>query len=168
MKIVKKIVIVFCLFTFWAVATNAHPFYVSICQVDFNKENQSLEISVKIFANDLLVALEKTGATKIFLGETKENPETDKFIFNYLKSELKFKVNGKNVNYSFVGKEMETDVVWSYLEINGISELNEIEVECDLLTEEFNSQSNIIQINNGEGIKNLLLSKQKTMGSITY
>ncbi|MCF6333363.1 MAG: hypothetical protein L3J11_08765 [Draconibacterium sp.] len=74
-----------CLFTFCPVATNAHPFYVSICQVDYNKENQSLEISVKIFANDLLVALEKAGATKIFLGEKKENPETDKFIFNYLK-----------------------------------------------------------------------------------
>ncbi|MCF6333362.1 MAG: hypothetical protein L3J11_08760 [Draconibacterium sp.] len=75
-------------------------------------------------------------------------------------------MNGKNVNYSFVGKEMETGVVWSYLEINSISKLNEI--ECELLAEALDSQSNIIQINNREGIKNLLLSKQKTIDYIIY
>ena len=52
MKIVKKIVFVFCFFIFWSPFSQAHPFYVSICQIDYNKENSSLEISIKIFADD--------------------------------------------------------------------------------------------------------------------
>ncbi len=168
MKIVKKISLGFLLFFFWSGGVHAHPFYVSICKVDFNKENHSLEISVKIFADDLLKALKEKGATKLFIGEEKENPKTDQLIFEYLKSNLKFKVNGETVDYSFIGKEMETDVVWSYLEIEGVSTLNKIEVECSVLTEIFDSQSNIIQINNGDGIRNLLLTKHKTVDSITF
>ncbi len=168
MKIVKNLFLVFLFFLIWSVAAIAHPFYVSICQIDFNKENHSLEISVKTFADDLLLGLEKAGSTKLFLGEEKENPETGQIIFDYMKTNLKFKVNGKDVNYLFVGKEMETDVVWSYLEIKGITELNKIEVECRILTEIFDSQNNIIQINNGQGIKSLLLTRRKTIDSITY
>lgn len=164
----KKIVLSFCLLIFLSVSVNAHPFYVSICQVDFNKTNHTLEISVKIFADDLLLGLKNSGANKIYLGEKRESPETDRFIFEYLKSNLKFKVNGKTVNFSFLGKEMETDVVWSYLEIEGVLELNEIEIECKILTEVLDSQSNIIQINDGNGIKSLLLNRRKTVDSIVF
>lgn len=167
-KIVKKMFFIFCFFTFWSATLSAHPFYVSIFQIDFNKENQSIEISVKTFADDLLLGLKNTGVSKIYLGETKENPKTDEFIYNYLKANFKLKVNGKLVDYSFVGKEIETDVVWTFLEVEGITELNEMEVECSLLTEVQKTQSNIIQINNGDGIKSLLLNKRKTVDSIVF
>jgi hypothetical protein len=141
---------------------------VSICQIDFNKEHQTLEISVKTFVNDLLLALKEGGSPELFLGEERENEKADDYIYDYLKRNLKIKVNGKAVSYSFIGKELETDVVWSYLEIEGVTELNKIEVECSVLTEVFESQSNIIQVNDGTGIRNLLLSKRKTVDSISF
>ncbi|NQU51455.1 MAG: hypothetical protein HQ522_02840 [Bacteroidetes bacterium] len=161
MKIVKFLFFIFCLLTFGANSGKAHPFYVSICQVDFNKKNHSLEISLKVFANDLLLGLKNAGRSKIYLGEEKENPNTDEYIFDYLKPNLKFKVNDTSQVYSFIGREIETDVIWVYLEIKDISELKKIEVECKLLTEVLDSQNNIIQINNGDGIKSLLLNKRK-------
>lgn len=168
MKIIKKLILIFSLFLFWSVSANSHPFYVSICQIDFNKEHQTLEISVKTFVNDLLFALKEGGSPELFLGEERENEKADDYIYDYLKRNLKIKVNGKAVSYSFIGKELETDVVWSYLEIEGVTELNKIEVECSVLTEVFESQSNIIQVNDGTGIRNLLLSKRKTVDSISF
>ncbi len=168
MKIAKKIIILFCFLSVWSFSANAHPFYVSICQIDFNQENYSLEISVKTFADDLILGLENEGAKKIFLGEKKENPETDRFIFEYLNKNLKLKVNDQLLELTFIGKEIETDVVWSYFEVEGISEFNKIEVDCSILVDVFETQNNIIQINDGSGIKNLLLSKRKTNDSITY
>ncbi len=168
MKIIKKLILIFSLFLFWSVSANSHPFYVSICQIDFNKEHQTLEISVKTFVNDLLLALKEGGSPELFLGEERENEKADDYIYDYLKRNLKIKVNGKTVSYSFIGKELETDVVWSYLEIEGVTELNKIEVECSVLTEVFESQSNIIQVNDGTGIRNLLLSKRKTVDSISF
>jgi hypothetical protein len=167
-KIVKFLFFACTLLTFGVNSSKAHPFYVSICQVDFNKSNQSLEISIKVFADDLLLGLKNAGASKIYLGEEKENPNTDKYIFDYIKSNIKFEINNTPQKYSFIGKEMETDVVWIYLEIKGITELKKIDIECNLLTEVLESQSNIIQVNNGDGIKSLLLNSRKQRDVITY
>lgn len=164
----KKILVLVHLFLFCGLVVNAHPFYVSICQVDYNAKNHTLEISLKTFADDLLLALKEQGATKIYLGEERENPKTDELIFNYIKSQLKFRINNRDVKYSFIGKEMDSDVVWTYLEIENIAEFNKIEVECKLLTEIFESQNNIIQVNRNGEIKNLLLTKKRTYDSISY
>lgn len=168
MKPAKKLLFLIYLIVAGGFSALAHPFYVSICQVDFNRETHSLEISVKTFADDLIAGLEKNGASKIYLGEQRENTETDKWIAKYIKSGISFVVNGKNSEIGFIGKEIETDVVWSYFEITNVSELTEMEVHCTLLTEIFETQNNIIQINNGEEIKNLLLSKKKTTGSVNF
>ncbi|WP_321344513.1 DUF6702 family protein [uncultured Draconibacterium sp.] len=168
MKIGKKIILP-VLFLFLGVFfSQAHPFYVSICQVNYNQQNQSLEISVKIFADDLLVALSEEGHEKLYIGEDKENEHTDEYIFNYLTDKIHFSVNENEVQANFVGKEMEKDVVWTYLEINDIAQLNDIEVSCNLLTDVFSDQSNIIQVNKNGKIKNLLLSKRDTSGRLNF
>jgi len=168
MKINKKLIILLLLVFLGGGMAKAHPFYVSLCQVDFNQETQALQISVKIFTNDLLVGLEKEGEKEINLGEANENPETDKFIYQYLQKHLIFKVNSMSATYSFIGKEIEKDVVWTYLEIENIKSLENIDVKCDLLVNELDGQSNIIQVNNKGVIKNLLLNKNETAGILKF
>ncbi len=168
MKIYKKTIILLLIIFFAGGMANAHPFYVSLCQVDYDQETQALQISVKIFANDLLVSLGIEGENDINLGEENENPETDKFIYQYLQKHLSFEVNQKAANYSYIGKEMDKDVVWSYLEIENVKSLENIAVQCDLLVDEFDGQSNIIQVNKKGVIKNLLLNKNKTDGTLNF
>jgi hypothetical protein len=168
MKINKKYIILL-LFVF--IGTNfvkAHPYYVSICEVDFNRENHSLEISLKLFADDLLLGLEKNGRNKIYLGEKIENQETDTYILEYLKNRLSFKVNQKNVEYTFIGKELEDGVVWIYLEIKNVNQLLTFEVESRILLEVVENQNNIIQVNVGGTIKNLLLDKRTISGVLDF
>lgn len=168
MKIIKKYCILFLLLLCSFKIVTAHPFYVSICQIDFNKDQKTLEISIKIFADDLLLGLENQGYSDIFLGEKKENMKADRYIQDYLHEKLEIAVNGEKKKFSFVGKEMEDNVVWTYLEIGSVPELKFVEIQCDLLTEVLETQKNIIQINNGVTIKNLLLHKNKTAGSVVF
>lgn len=168
MKINKKNVLLFLLVVFSANFLNAHPYYVSICKVDYNEQTKSLEIAVKTFADDLLLGLENAGKNKLYLGEVKENPNTDNYISEYLSEAIQFEVNDKKVNFLFVGKEIEKDVVWSYLEIEGVGDLKRIQVNCNLLTEVLEGQSNIIQVNKNGTIKNLLLSKNTTSGKLNF
>jgi len=63
---------------------------------------------------------------------------------------------------------LESDVVWIYLEITDINELDTVKVDCKLLTEVLETQSNIIQVNNGKEIKSMLLNKKKQSDIITY
>jgi hypothetical protein len=168
MKISKKLILP-VLFLFLGVFfSNAHPYYVSICQVNFNQQSHSLEISVKIFVDDLTAGLSAEGHNKLYIGEVQEDAHADEYIYAYLKKSIRFKVNDKNFEPEFIGKEMEKDVVWSYLEIGNVTGLSTIEVNCNLLTDVFSDQKNIIQVNKNGTIKNLLLSKRDTNGRLKF
>lgn len=168
MKINKKSIILLLFLLINVSFAKAHPFYVSICQIEFNGNTKALELSVKVFADDLLLGLNGKGHKQIYLGEEKEDPKTDEYIYAYLQDKLKLKVNSFDVHYAFVGREQEKDVVWIYLEVENISELKKINVACNLLTEVLEDQSNIIQVNDGNTLKNLLLNKRKTSGSLDF
>ncbi|WP_346860253.1 DUF6702 family protein [uncultured Draconibacterium sp.] len=168
MKIGKIYIILILVSVLSIKSVGAHPFYVSICQVEYNKETKSLEMALKVFADDLLLGLENEGITKLFLGEEKENPKTDEYIFDYLKLQMKFKINQKDAEFSYVGKEMENSVVWIYLEIVNVDDLQTAEVETKLLTEVRETQNNIVQINKNGEIKNMLLNKDKTVDSVQF
>jgi len=168
MKIEKKYIILLLFLILGVNSVKAHPFYVSICQVDFNDETNSLEIALKIFTDDLILGLENDGKTVLFIGEKIENPNLNKYIFEYLKSQMKFTINNKKVDFNFIGKEVENAVVWTYLEIENIDQLKAFGVESKLLTEVRESQSNIVQVSNNGTIKNILLNKNKTIDSIQF
>lgn len=168
MKIIKKYLILLLLVTGVFSKGNAHPYYVSLCQINFNKETESLEIQLKIFADDLILGLEKVGHSHLYLGEERENPDADKYIYNYLKKVLSFRVNSKDIIYQYVGKEMDKGAVWTYLEIPGVENLESIDVKCSLLTEVLETQNNMIQVQKDKIVKNLLLNKRNTSGSLSF
>ncbi|WP_297089626.1 DUF6702 family protein [uncultured Draconibacterium sp.] len=164
----NKIFVSLSFILFATISAYSHPFYVSICQVDYNEQNRSLEISLKVFADDLLLALEQEGHKKLYLGEAKENERTDEFIFSYLKNKIYFTVHNTHVPYYFIGKEVEKEVVWIYLEASGVSDFDKFEVDCTLLTEVYSDQRNIIQLSKNGIIKNLLLDIRKTTGTLEF
>ncbi len=168
MKVNKKYLIFLLIILSTALKVQAHPFYVSICEVHFNRESSSLELSLKTFTDDLLAGLSNDGHEHLYIGEDREDSATDQYLYAYLKKVLKFTINGKQVDYAFIGKEEEDAVVWTYLEIKGITELNKLEVECSLLTEIYDTQSNMIQVDIDGKIKNILLDKRKIFGSLTF
>lgn len=168
MKVNKKIIILFLSIFLGAFSVNAHPFYISLCQIDYNQENQSVEISVKIFVDDLINAMAAEGHDKLYIGEEREDKNTDAYIFAYLQDKLHLKVNEQSLQFNFVGKELDKDVVWSYLEIPNVKSLNDVEVSCNILVDMYSDQSNVVQVNKNGDIINLLLNKRKTQGSIDF
>ena len=141
---------------------------MSICQIDYNEQNHSLEISVKIFADDLQAALTNRNIENLFLGEQRENPESNEYISAYLNDNLSISVNNKPLQFLFLGKEPEDDAFWCFMEIQNVNPFKEIEVTDAILTEIFDTQSNIVQVTFHEKTKNLLLRKGKTNGSLSF
>ena len=168
-KIVKILIVAgFLLFFADIKEAIAHPFYVSICQIDYNQQNHVLEISVKIFADDLIKALKQNEISDIHLGELQENPKSDQYIFNYLSENLIITIKNESLTYSFIGKELEDDAVWCYLEIKNVPAFHEISVLNSILTEVFETQNNIVQVNVNGKVKNLLLKKSNTVGHLNF
>src|SRR6476469_6736990 len=96
---------VFISWIFSALFAVAHPYYVSVVQIDHNAKEKSLEISVRVFAEDMETALKTSSGMNIDIVHPKDKPATEKVLYNYFLKHLRLTVNGKPVAIKYVGYE---------------------------------------------------------------
>lgn len=148
-----------------------HAFHICKTDIVFKAQEKSLQITTHIFIDDLELALEKRGQKGLFIGTDKESKDANKYICQYLFDNFAIKINNKDVNYEVLGKESTNDrqALYIYMEIKNIKDVRNIFVENKVLTESFNDQKNIIQINvpsKKQGY--FLLDKNKTSDSAQF
>src|SRR5882757_2272794 len=97
-----------------------HPFYVSVTEISHNAKDKTIEISCKLFTNDLEAALEKFTNTKIDLSAGTDKAKTDKFIATYINKHLQLKIDGRPVSLELLGTEKESEATWTYFQANNI------------------------------------------------
>ena len=126
----------------------SHDFHLSKCDIVFDSDEQTLQISLNIFIDDLENALSLKGQKDLFLCTEKELDEADVYISDYLTEKLRLKVDGNPVHSNYLGKEMSEDLaaVWCYLEVERVNPKQSISVEYDLLMEVFDDQKNLVKV----------------------
>jgi hypothetical protein len=124
-----------------------HDFHSSVMQIDHNEKNKSLEITVRLFTDDLCTALENNGASKMELGTEAEPPAANEYIEGYLRQHISLSVNGKPVEYKYLGKEAQLDATWCYLEVEKVGNVKKLEVENSIMLAEFEDQTNLVNLN---------------------
>lgn len=145
-----------------------HKFYVSVTQVDYVPSKKRIEISSRIFIDDLEKALTKKHAKKVNLTSTKELPEADELIKGYLQDKIKIKVNSKPQTIEFLAREVEGDVLILYTKIAISKKINTFEIYNSLLTELFSEQQNIVHTNINGNKKSILLTNTELHEKIDY
>jgi hypothetical protein len=133
----------------------AHPFYVSVIEINHNGKDKILEVSCKTFTNDFESALEKTFNTKVDLNNTKNKDATDKLIAAYTIKHLQIKIDGKPVVLQFVGSEVKEEGDWSYFQVNNVPAVKRLDVSTSMLYESFETEINIIHATAGGTRKSL-------------
>jgi hypothetical protein len=124
-----------------------HDFHSSVTQIDYNAKSKSIQITVRLFTDDLCVALENAGAPKMELGTQSEPPAANEYVEAYLKKHLSFTINGKALEYKYLGKEAQLDAIWCYVEIEKIGKIRKLEVENTLMLTDFEDQTNMVNLN---------------------
>lgn len=122
-----------------------HKFYVSIYQINFNQKNKMLEVTSRIFVDDLNTILFKKYNQKTHLGEVTETPEDLILMKKYILDNLSIKINGQKKTFNFLSKEMETNVLIVYFNIKDISNIKTFEIKNTCLLDLNSDQQNIIQ-----------------------
>lgn len=154
----------------WLITTAIffHPFFVSVVQIDQNTKEKSLEVSVRIFAEDFEATLKKFGNTKIDLQHPTDKAVVDKLITTYIQSKLQLKVDGKPVTMHYIGYEQRLESIWVYLEVDNVSSLKKLDVNCNLLYEFEQKQSNIIHVKAAGCDKSFKLDNPKASTSFEF
>ncbi len=120
-------------------------------QIDVNNDSHKLEISTRIFTEDLQTSvLDKTGI-KLGLGSGKEFPKADSVLVSYLTETMNFRQEGKDLGVIFIGRELEADVTWIYLETKaGILLTKPLEITNATLQKQFPDQKNLVNLRLGK------------------
>ena len=84
----------------------------------------------------------------MYICTDKEHEAAEQHIVDYLEETFMLQVNGEKANYSFLGKEVSEDLqaVWCYLEIENISNMEELVIKNEILTSLFEDQKNVVSI----------------------
>jgi len=123
-----------------------HEFHLSLTEIKHNSDNKSLEIAIKLFTDDLTVALQQAGAPKMELGTEAEPPQANEYIESYLKTHFKLTVNGKQTEFIYLGKEAELDATWCFVEVKDIRKVQFIQIENSFMLEAFDDQTNMVNL----------------------
>jgi hypothetical protein len=123
-----------------------HPFYISVTEINQNVKEQSLEISCKMFAEDLELQIEKNYKTTLDISAEKDKATFDKYIHDYVSRHLAITVDGKPASLSYVGFEKEKESVYCYFEADHIATAHKVNITNSILHDFNQEQINIIHV----------------------
>lgn len=123
-----------------------HPFFISMTDINYNSKDKELEISVRIFTDDLENTLRKYHNTKIDILQPADQQQMNGFVNDYIQKHLQLQVNGQYVQMSFIGYEQQNESIWTYLEVKNINAVQKVNVTNSLLHDYNNNQVNMMHI----------------------
>ena len=155
----KKILIGLVLLTaFFFTSFGFHKFYMAIYQINYVAAKKRIEITARLFTDDLNVVLEKKYHKKTAIGLMNETAEDEILLKKYIAEHIIFNVNNTKKTIQFMSKEIESNVVVCYFKISEVSKINTFEIQNDVFTEQFSEQQNLIQSTIYGEKKSILLS----------
>jgi hypothetical protein len=147
---------------------DSHAYYVSICTIDYNKSNQSLELTFKLTAHDLEKSFSTSQESELRLGSAKEHKEADKLLAAYINDHFTLNLVDVRMNLKYVGKEVElNESLYLYFEIENVGSLNGLKVKNNILVEQFEQQENILHLNAGSKHASVVFNRSITSKEIT-
>lgn len=145
-----------------------HPFFVSVIDMKHNEKDKSIEVSLRIFTDDLEGALKKNYNLITDLGKDVNNNLLNNAVAKYIQSKLQITVDGKAKTMKYIGYEIIKESAWVYVEFDDVNLVKKIDMSCSLLYDCQDKQSNIFNIKANGTEKNYKLDYPKTTVALVW
>lgn len=145
-----------------------HPFYVSVTEIQHNAPEKTLEISCKIFTEDLEAILKKNYNTPIDFKITTQKAIQDQLVADYIKKHLVLKADGKPLTLEYVGFEEEKEAIWVYCQVSGLASVHKLDADNSILHDFIESQINLMHVTVGGDRKSMKLDYPKRTASFSW
>ena len=123
-----------------------HPYYVSVTDIKYNEQEQTIQISCRTFTDNIEDALRKIYKRQVDVLHPKDKKEVENLLMDYISKHVKIKVNGKLQTISFIGYEKEEEAVWTYVEIKNVEAPKSLIIENSLLYDYLPQQLNMVHV----------------------
>lgn len=153
----------------WLIGSGGlHKFYVSLTEIRYNGETARVEVSMRIFPDDLDRALSERFGVDTHLASSLEPAVADSLVGLYLLSHFALGSDGRELSFTYLGKEPEADAIWCFLESDPVNPAPVgLQIRNSILMKQFEDQVNIIQVYARDWNRGLLLTRQFQEGTLT-
>ncbi len=132
-----------------------HKYYVSVTEVYYNKEKQTLELIMRAFPDDLEYAIHENYEIS---ADLKDN-QTQGLLKQYVAEKFKIAVNGNKVDYQIVKMGMQDEFYTILIQVPVRDSLRNIRIKNTLLQDVYDEQKNIIHFFVTSQKKSFILEK---------
>lgn len=136
--------------SFWA---NAHKFYTSLTQIEYNPTSRSAEVIMNLYTDDLEKALSEKFDRKV----TSLDKDFNHLCYRYLDMKFQMK-DAKNhpLKNEYVGIELKQEMVSIFLEVKLSQGLNQAHLKQVSLLDTYSDQTNIVNLKSGKNKTSLV------------
>jgi hypothetical protein len=122
----------------------AHKFYTSLARVEYNAGEKSVEITLRVFADDLELALTRRAGGRVRLDRTKD---AGRLVLAYLRDTFEIRNrDGETKVLKWVGMELRAGLAWLYVEAEMPEGLSGARLRDHVLFELFAEQVNTVSV----------------------
>ncbi len=144
MPIFARVKTLFVALTLLLVAAAPHEFYVSILTIRHHPQERTLDLTWRITAHDIEHALANVSELK--MNSDHEHPKADSLLNAYFHQHLTLFQEDKQLDWIWIGKELDGETLYCYLQVEGIYTPNDLSVSCTLLQDAFTEQQNLVHV----------------------
>lgn len=139
-------------------ATIPHPFHMAILEMEYMESDQQYACALKVFSDDLELALRNEYEVGVLdIGGKEERKTADSLVQAYLIKHLPFRMAGNTPTITWVGREGNLDAQWIYFTVSEPDQWP-LKIASTLFHREFEDQRLIIHFKRGDDYRNEVLS----------
>lgn len=139
-----------------------HKYYVSVTDVEYVMDSKTIQITSRLFIDDLETVLQKRYESTLKL----DDKAAEFYIEKYFAKKLVVSVNDQQMTYTFIGKEFDGDMIHCYFEVGNAPEIQNLKVTNKLLMDVYDGQQNITHVKVNDKKKSFLLIKDDPSGML--
>ena len=138
--------LLFCFMPSGVKDTSWHPLHLSSMELNYTTKGGTIEISCRLFTDDLEDALSKQFKVPTDLSAPAKHKAMDELLKKYMAMHLKLKANGKPLAFNYLGFEKDREAILVYVESLPVKGLKKLEAYNTLLYDLFDDQTNIMHM----------------------
>lgn len=148
--------------------TVAHKFYLSVTNITYSEKDDALQITSRVFIDDLEDLLKERYDINGNLATDIESELVDEYLEKYLRAKFVIEINDEIKPFDFVGRKYDADVIIFYLEVPKVDfpSITSIQVQNKVLTDLYDEQQNIVHFKINGKKKSFVLVKPDTKGML--
>lgn len=133
----------------------AHALHVCLVEAHYRPETKLLEITTKVFTDDLELALGQRTRQSLRLTTPQDLETYAGLISRWLKDHLQWRTDSlpTPLAVDYLGAEMNQEAVFIYSQVPVPSGFTSLNVSCTVLLEQYDDQVNIISVHHPRALR---------------